>query len=332
MSEESLVPKSYLSFDGIDDFVALPAMNIDWSQGLTVEAWVRYEKFNVFSRIIDFGNGAGQANIVFATPSATSGPFAQVFASQGNPYLQIAPPIEAGVFMHLAVTADPSGVGKLYKDGKLAQTGPLKIPDSINRTFNYIAKSQWDSDGYFHGQLAEVRVWKTPRSEAEIQRAMNQRLSGKEPGLVVYLPLDDGTGTTAHDLSPSGLHGTVNGANWVKAPVEQTSRPAVSAVDGFEELRKRFAEIDSKLAQLLEQQAAEESAHARLEQKLDEQLTRSTAMQEMLSVLFQKLSAGASALPVVEPSPAVAATEAPPSGEGQDAAASKRKRGNILWR
>ena len=53
MSEESLVPKSYLSFDGIDDFVALPAMNIDWSQGLTVEAWVRYEKFNVFSRIID---------------------------------------------------------------------------------------------------------------------------------------------------------------------------------------------------------------------------------------------------------------------------------------
>ena len=28
MSEESSVPKSHLSFDGVDDYVSLPAMNI----------------------------------------------------------------------------------------------------------------------------------------------------------------------------------------------------------------------------------------------------------------------------------------------------------------
>jgi len=227
MSEQSFVPKSFLSFDGKDDFVALPAMNIDWSQGLTVEAWVRYETFNLYSRIIDFGNGAGQANIVFATASATSGPFAQVFSSQGTPFLQQAAPLEAGVFMHLAVTTDPTGAGKLYRDGKLVQTGPLKLPDSVNRALNYLAKSHWGSDGYFHGQLAEVRIWKRPRSEADIQRDMNKQLTGSEPGLVVYLPLDDGSGTTARDRGPNGLHGTVNGATWVKTPAEQSAQRVV---------------------------------------------------------------------------------------------------------
>lgn len=226
MSEPSFVPKSFLSFDGKDDFVALPAMNVDWSQGLTVEAWVRYETFNVFSRIIDFGNGAGQANIVFATASATSGPFAQVFSSQGNPYIQQAP-LEAGIFVHLAVTTDPAGVGKLYRDGKLVQTGPLKLPDSINRALNYLGKSHWGSDGYFHGQLAEVRIWKTPRSEADIERDMNKQLTGSEPGLVVCLPLDDGSGTTARDRGPNGLHGTVNGATWGKTPAEQGGKRVV---------------------------------------------------------------------------------------------------------
>lgn len=43
---------------------------------------------------------------------------------------------------------------------------------------------------YFHGALAEVSIWNNAHTEAQIKGNMNQILSGKEPGLVAYLPLN----------------------------------------------------------------------------------------------------------------------------------------------
>lgn len=346
MSEESSVPKSYLSFDGVDDYVSLPAMNIDWSQGLTVESWVRFEKFNVFSRIVDFGNGAGQGNIVLAHASATSPLFAQVFASQGSPFLQMAAPLLAGTFTHVAVTVDPAGVGKIYQNGALVQTGPLKPPDSINRTLNYVGKSHWGADGYFHGHLAELRVWKTVRSAADILHTMNGRLVGNEPGLVVYLPLNDGDtpgdSTKARDLGPLGLHGAVHGATFVKAEIPKAAAPAVESASptaavataaDIEDLRKHLAELELKLTRLLEQQAGEERAHSLLEQKLDEQLRRSAALQEMLGALAQPRVPQAAAAAVSDSAPPDLATQpSAQSEEHESGTAGKRRRNNILWR
>jgi predicted flap endonuclease-1-like 5' DNA nuclease len=66
--------------------------------------------------------------------------------------------------------------------------------------------------------MAEVRVWKVARSEADLQRDMTRKLSGNESGLVAYLPMDEGAGDVARDRGPSGFHGTRNGATWVTTP------------------------------------------------------------------------------------------------------------------
>ncbi|MCL2926451.1 MAG: LamG domain-containing protein, partial [Trichodesmium sp. MAG_R04] len=48
------------------DYIEMPEMNVDYSQGLTVAAWVYYNSFKRWSRIIDFGNGQDNDNIIVA--------------------------------------------------------------------------------------------------------------------------------------------------------------------------------------------------------------------------------------------------------------------------
>lgn len=46
---------------------------------------------------------------------------------------------------------------------------------------------------------------------------MRRTLTGGETGLVGYWRFDEGTGTTAMDLSQFGNHGTLNGPAWVES-------------------------------------------------------------------------------------------------------------------
>ncbi|AOW98601.1 hypothetical protein BJP34_03285 [Moorena producens PAL-8-15-08-1] len=60
------------------------------------------------------------------------------------------------------------------------------------------------------GKLAEVRVWNLALSKAEIAINSKTRLSGNEPGLIAYYPLNEGTGTEVRDLTGSTNTGSTN--------------------------------------------------------------------------------------------------------------------------
>ncbi|BBD70627.1 hypothetical protein NIES4072_69940 [Nostoc commune NIES-4072] len=68
----------------------------------------------------------------------------------------------------------------------------------------------------FNGQIAEVCIWNTACTEAQIQANMYQSLTGQESGLVAYLPLNEikpeGSTLKVLDLTSNNNHGTVNGA------------------------------------------------------------------------------------------------------------------------
>ena len=63
------------------------------------------------------------------------------------------------------------------------------------------------------GKLAEVRVWNLALSKAEIAINSKTRLSGNEPGLVAYYPLNEGTGTEVRDLTGSTNTASTNTAS-----------------------------------------------------------------------------------------------------------------------
>jgi hypothetical protein len=66
----SLVPK-VMVFDGEADYVTLPAISVNFVGGLTIEAWVWYDAFRHWSRVIDLGNGGQSDNIVLANAATT---------------------------------------------------------------------------------------------------------------------------------------------------------------------------------------------------------------------------------------------------------------------
>ena len=66
-------------------------------------------------------------------------------------------------------------------------------------------------DTDLQGNIAEVRVWDHARSDQQIEQYLPRRLTGAEPGLVGYWPLDEGTGTTVFDGTGTGSDGTLSG-------------------------------------------------------------------------------------------------------------------------
>ena len=61
-----------LDFDGVDDYLQAPN-DVYFDGDFTIEAWVYPKNFGNWSRIIDFGNGAGNNCVLLASTFGTSG-------------------------------------------------------------------------------------------------------------------------------------------------------------------------------------------------------------------------------------------------------------------
>ena len=240
MGNATLSFSQVLSFDGVDDFVALPAMNFDYSAGFTLEVWARWDGFQDWSRIIDFGNGVGVDNILVANPGGARSIHLSVHATSA----QSAELLTTGVWTHVAVVVDAAGTASIYKDGQLVHTGAARPPPSILRTSCYVGRSNWAQGGWFHGQLAELRVWNVARDQAALAAHRFRRLRGDEAGLAFYFPLDEGADAVLLDRSRSRLRGRIHGATWARAELPLApARPG----DGADEHR-RLAELTARLA------------------------------------------------------------------------------------
>lgn len=75
------------------------------------------------------------------------------------------------------------------------------------------------------GTVDELRLWDRPLDAYDGGTGLLQRLVGDEPGLALYLRLDEGSGTTAHDQTDHMRNGRLDGpAVWMPsdAPVADT--------------------------------------------------------------------------------------------------------------
>lgn len=64
-----------------------------------------------------------------------------------------------------------------------------------------------------NGNLTEIRLWNKARTEAEINEHKDDRLTGNEPGLLAYYPLNEGSGMIAGDRAAAN-DGEIYGATW----------------------------------------------------------------------------------------------------------------------
>ncbi|NET74561.1 LamG-like jellyroll fold domain-containing protein [Okeania sp. SIO1F9] len=190
-----------ISFDGVDDYIELPEMNIDYSQGFTVAAWVHYESFKSYSRIIDFGNGEANDNIIFFNQDTNNNLGLDIYKGSTYKRIKTGEILELKQWLYVTVTVDQTGSVKIYKNGEEVQSGLVdNVPNNVNRTKNYIGKSNWSGNGFFHGKMSQIQVYNRELSPIEITQ-----------GLQLDLPLNEIDDGKVIDRSPNNFQCTVHG-------------------------------------------------------------------------------------------------------------------------
>jgi hypothetical protein len=71
---------------------------------------------------------------------------------------------------HIAFTAEPNGIGKLYLDGKLMKSVPGKPLTNPNYGPNLnIGRNSHPAYDAWGGKIDELRIYNRPLSDAEVQ-------------------------------------------------------------------------------------------------------------------------------------------------------------------
>jgi len=118
---------------------------------------------------------------------------------------------------HVAVTVG-SGVLTLYIDGSQAASEPYTGTINTSDINVYIGESAGFAGRNWDGIIDELRMWNVTRTQAELADNASVALTGSEPGLVMYIPMNEGMGTVAGNLvdaSCSAAFVNMDESNWV---------------------------------------------------------------------------------------------------------------------
>lgn len=217
-----------LIFDGKDDYVEIPTLKLDYSQPITLEAYVSpfSDKQQVSQDYVDNVSPLFADNAFLGEESKDA--FNLIFDNKNKGYwFGYQPPCRSLYFrgqedlyerQHHIVALCTGNELQLYLNGKQhAQGGsplnpqsvgtPPELSPSIGRDY-YLDNKVFR---FFFGQIDELRISNTARYEGDFTPAT--RLEADKNTLALY-HFDEGEGDKLIDVSGNGHHGTIHGATW----------------------------------------------------------------------------------------------------------------------
>jgi formylglycine-generating enzyme required for sulfatase activity len=160
-----------LRFDGKNDYVDIG--DFEWGGACSFSGWVRYEKFQNYSRIFDFdqegtpvqfylSNGKDESNELRLISRSS-----KQFAHNG---LVLNDVLQADRWNHLAFTWGSNGNLNVFSQGKKISDPPKPIfpVPKVMRSSQYFGKSQSKPDAYFNGEVDDIRIYDRTINETEI--------------------------------------------------------------------------------------------------------------------------------------------------------------------
>lgn len=218
-----------LNFDGIDDYVEVNSLATPLSgstTNFTIEFWLKGDKNDQPSSIrtslfsinpvtsngngllIIFGGTNTQEGKIMIYDEGTSGTNADFKSTQV---------VGDNVCHHVAYVRT-GNTGLIYIDG--VQVGSHTTTYSILPSDLISIGQEWDdltttpaTTQFFKGDVEDVRVWTTSRSQAQIQANMNNELMGNELGLLAYYKFNQGIASANNTSITQVLDETINGLN-----------------------------------------------------------------------------------------------------------------------
>jgi hypothetical protein len=198
-----------LALNGVNQYVSLPT-NTWFSGDCTIETWF-CARVNYYyeQRVFDFGNGTNDSVVLCYFSGNNFMPYFRVYTNTAYTTLWITNgAVSPNQWVHLAATIS-GNTGTVFMNGQPVASGPMKPPRSVNRTNNFIGRSNRTGDPYANAIVEEFRIWNVARSGAQIRETMDHPLTGTETNLVAYYRFDELSGNTAHDATPNHRAGTL---------------------------------------------------------------------------------------------------------------------------
>jgi hypothetical protein len=205
-----------IDLDGISDFIKSPE-GIYVNSDFTFETWFLKRSNNNWSRIFDFGNGPGEENVIVVLSKETSGKLSFHVTKDGlSRSFELTDPTPLNEWTHITLRLT-GNIGWAYINGNLLKYGLLQTPPDINRTVNYIGRSNWAGDKLADVLIDEFRVYRTALPAAVIKEHFRVEIEdpAADTNLVLYYKFDEGTGTLINDFSSGSHHAVSYGfPNW----------------------------------------------------------------------------------------------------------------------
>jgi hypothetical protein len=165
-------------------YIQIPQFNLS-SSGLTIAFWLKVNNSLNGSKIIDFGNGNSNNNIICFINGQNLG-FCVYMNSTIYTLPNSIPNLTNNTWNHIVWTlSNPTG-WNIYINGinqNVAFNGPY--PNILFRNFNYIGKSN-DNSPYFSGSIQDFRIYNDVLSDIDISAIYNKYKNNNTNNSIVF--------------------------------------------------------------------------------------------------------------------------------------------------
>ena len=208
-----------LNMDGVDDYIDLGDILDFESKTLTVELWFKTSSSeNYMSLINKRRSGSGQAGYRVLIRGDNNYVVSE-FADETGAVGIWGKEHNDGEWHQVVAVYDREDTVKLYIDNSLeAQVDISNKIGKVDTDCSLTLGSETGDRLFLNGSLSSVRMYNYTLSENEISWNYANPYNPVTGNLTLWLPLDDGTGDIAHDLSNSGNDGLIYGATWSLEP------------------------------------------------------------------------------------------------------------------
>lgn len=203
-------PSAYLYFDGVDDRVDLPNTSpiFGANDDITLDFWINPYVTTDFQRVIcQKATSTDDMTLLLVDNNVC------VFDNGGVNRMAGAKHITSTGWFHCAARR-ASGAWRIFKNG--VETSFISGSGAGVSSRNTIGcRYTTRYGGFFNGKLWNLRIWDRALSQFEIAKWMNMDPKPNRSDLLLWLPMNEGSGTTLTDATGNGWTGAITGCTWV---------------------------------------------------------------------------------------------------------------------